>query len=1003
MNRLGLYVARCAGYGLVLLSLLIALQSKSVTAQQTTSGFDFSTKLPRIDPVEPKEVLSTFDVTPGYKMELVASEPMVQDPIAMSFDEHGRLFVIEMCDYSEQDTENLGVVRMLEDTDHDGAFDQSFAFAEGLSWPTAIFYCNGGVLVGAPPELWFFKDTDGDNKADIKQKLYTGFGRQNVQGLMNSFVWGIDNRIYCSSSSNGGLVKRLDQSDDAGVVLNGRDFSLDPNTFDLRAENGGGQHGMSFDDYGRRFTCNNSDHLQTFVYPDRYPTRDEWDSLPTSKQSIATDGPQAEVYRISPIEPWRILRTAMRASGAVKGLTEGGGRPAGFFTSATGVTIYRGDAMPELRGTAFIGDVGSNIVHRKRIDYRGVLGSGHRLDDNREFIASKDIWFRPCQFANSPDGCLYIADIYREVIEHPKSLPEDIKKHLDLTSGRDRGRIYRVVPESFQARPYKSLADLDSAALVALLEHDNGWHRDTACRLILERKDQSVTNALVSLLQSSMHPLARLHALSLLRSSDQLNDALLAKCFADNHPSVRAHAYQIAEDRLPDSKDLQDALIQKIATDSDYSQFSAALAWSVQRLPHPGLRNAILAMLERSSSDLWYRTAAIKAVDDGDVLPLILALAEKPNTTDACKQLCRYMVSLNRREDLDAINTWMAAMAANPKALPREVIVRGALPIWVTYKIRSSDVSAATECPLLAAAVADLIEDASRSCNDNATSESEMIDAIEVVALIGQKQEVELLKKVMEESTTARIQQAAAVALERIDEPTAAESWIACWGTLLPSVQQNLLQRMVARKPSLDVLLSAIEQEHFSLSEISPSIMDRLKSLDDAVQQSRVVKLIATFGKAIDANRQQVIDDYRSSLSMAGDIEKGKAVFQKQCSACHRVDGVGYEFGPNLVSYKYRGTDAILTHVLDPNREVNPRYVNYIAKTRDDRIVNGMLDSETASSITLLRGDNYRESIAVANIAELKNTQKSIMPEGMEQQIDHHAMADLLAYLMSTP
>ena len=168
--------------------------------------------------------------------------------------------------------------------------------------------------------------------------------------------------------------------------------------------------------------------------------------------SIAADGPQAEVFRTSPVEPWRIVRTRLRVAGAVPGPIEGGGRAAGYFTGATGATIYRGDAWPaEYRGQAFIGDVGSNIVHRKTLSADGVLLVANRADEGSEFVASTDIWFRPAQFANAPDGTLYIIDVYREVIEHPASLPPVIKKHLDLTSGRDRGRIYRIVPEGFQA------------------------------------------------------------------------------------------------------------------------------------------------------------------------------------------------------------------------------------------------------------------------------------------------------------------------------------------------------------------------------------------------------------------------------------------------------------------------------------------------------------------------------------------------------------------------
>ena len=184
-------------------------------------------------------------------------------------------------------------------------------------------------------------------------------------------------------------------------------------------------------------------------------------AVPRSRISIAADGPQAEVYRKSPVEPWRLVRTRLRVAGLVKGPVEGGGRAAGYFTGSTGVTIYRGNAWPkESQGQAIIGDVGSNIIHRKVIEWKGLVPIARRVDENREFVASTDIWFRPVQFANAPDGALHILDMYREVIEHPKSLPPEIKQHLDLTSGRDRGRLYRILPDGFQQPKLPKLSTL---------------------------------------------------------------------------------------------------------------------------------------------------------------------------------------------------------------------------------------------------------------------------------------------------------------------------------------------------------------------------------------------------------------------------------------------------------------------------------------------------------------------------------------------------------------
>src|SRR5438067_3213603 len=543
----------CASFCLWLAcpALIVGLHVNPAVGQPKDSlDRDYAGELPRIPPTEPADALKKFHVAPGFRIEQVAAEPLVADPVAVAFDENGRLYVVEMRGYSENKDEHLSRIRLLEDSDGDGKFDKSTIFVDGLAWPTAIFCWAGGVLVVDAPDIFYFKDTSGDGQADEQRKLYTGVGVANVQGLANSFQWGLDNRIYLAISGSGAELKRADDGQARPLSLRGRDIAIDPRTWEVTPVSGGAQHGLSFDDWGNRFVCSNSDHLQEVMYEDRYLARNPYIAAPSPRRSIAADGPQADVFRTSPIEPWRIVRTRLRVSGITPGIVEGGGRPAGYFTGATGTTIYRGDAWPSpWQGLAIVGDVGSNLVHRKRLEPDGVGFIGRRIDEKSEFVSSSDIWFRPVQFANAPDGTLYILDMYREVIEHPASLPPIIKKHLDLTSGRDRGRIYRVVPDGFKQPPLPKLAEAGIELLVALLQHPNAWHRDTAARLLYERQDKTAVAPLEKLAIESQLPLARMHAMHALEGLNALSEKVLLPRLSDDHPGVGEHAVRLSEKR----------------------------------------------------------------------------------------------------------------------------------------------------------------------------------------------------------------------------------------------------------------------------------------------------------------------------------------------------------------------------------------------------------------------------------------------------------------------
>ncbi len=282
---------------------------------------------------EPADTLQWFIVAAGFQIELVAAEPLISSPVAIQWDAVGRLYVCEMRGYSEDRDEGISRITRLEDHDDDGVFDTSTVFADGLLWPTAIFPFDDGLFVGDAPNLYYFKDTDGDGKADAKTAVLTGFGTSNVQGLMNSMRWGLDNRIHIACSSVGGEIRRVDDDENNAINVRGRDLALDPRTFEFALTSGAAQHGMCFDDVGRKFVSSNSDHIQQVMYEDRYIARNPLLSPPASRVSIAADGPQAEVFRTSPVEPWRIVRTRLRVGGKVPGPIEGGGRAAGYFTA----------------------------------------------------------------------------------------------------------------------------------------------------------------------------------------------------------------------------------------------------------------------------------------------------------------------------------------------------------------------------------------------------------------------------------------------------------------------------------------------------------------------------------------------------------------------------------------------------------------------------------------------------------------------------------------------
>lgn len=985
-------LARLAGGTLVVA--LLALLASAAPEEP-----DFSAELPRIAPVEPDAALATFRLAPGYKIEQVAAEPLVHSPVAMAWDENGRLYVCEMRGYSEDRDQALSRIRLLVDTDADGRYDQSTIFVDGLLWPTAVACWKGGVFIGDAPDILYCKDTTGDGVADERRRVFTGFGFSNVQGLLNSFNWTLDNRLEGTASSSGGEIVPADNPQARPVNVRGRDFAIDPRTMTLVPTSGGAQHGLTFDDWGHKFACSNSDHIQQVMFEDRYLARNPFFTPPGARVSIAADGPQAEVFRASPVEPWRIVRTRLRVSGQAPGPVEGGGRPAGYFTGATGTTIVRGTALGDaMHGMAVVADIGSNLVHRKRLTLEGVRYTAHRVDDKSEFLTSTDIWFRPAQFYNGPDGALYIADVYREVIEHPASLPPAIKKHLDLTAGRDRGRIYRIVADGFKQPPLPRLGSASDAELVALLAHPNAWHRETASRLLYERQAAAAIAPLEKLAIDGPAPLGRLHALYALRGLGGPEVRVLQHALHDPDPRVRAHAVRLTEPWL----DRVVVLAEEVAAldDDPDMQVRYQLAFTAGELPGDLQSRTLLALARRDAGDAWMRTAILNAAQrraacfalwiDDEALrrseggrALLAALTTQIGMAHQAAEVREVFARAQRLsgDDQPLAGTLVRALATG--------LARGGKSL--------ADVLTADDLAMARRTIEALLATARTHAVDAHRSPRQRADAIDTLGLDAFAEVRSILEGCLDNRQPAEVQAAALRTLDRFADPGVAPLLITAWPGMSPALRSAASEALFARRDRLLALLDAIERRELLPESLESARVQLLLAHKDPAIRSRAERLLASVRLG---RRADVVATYRDVLTLPGDAARGKIAFQKTCAACHRVENVGHEIGPNLATIKARGAEFILLNVLDPSREVNPQYVNYVCITDDGRSITGMLAAETATSVTLRRAEGASDTVLRANIDELRSTGLSIMPEGLEKQLDKQTLADIIAYLM---
>ncbi len=972
-------------------------------------------------PVSAEDALLTFQLAPGFKVELIAAEPLIADPVAMEIDENGNLYVVENHGYP-LDNSKSSKVKLLRDTDGDGRMDTSTIFADTLLMPTGIMRWKQGIIVTDAPDVLYMEDTDNDGRADIIKPILTGFAMSNPQHNVNTPIYGLDNWIYIAHERGIGSEVYKELFGDKGSEVrfaerpngprlpqnaNGRNVRVRPDTWELEMLASTTQYGHTFDVWGNHLLVNNSNHLIHEVIPAGYLNRNPALVVPRGTSLLSDHGNAAEVFPIT-TTPDRQLLTDV-----------------GVMTSACAITAYTGGAFGEDFDTniTFVAEPVANIVHADRLKPKGSTFVGSRVLEKSEFFASTDMWCRPVNLYIGPDGALYIVDYYREIIEHPEWLSNEVINSGRIYNGHDMGRIFRVSRTDAGPADWTTGLSFGTATdeqLVEKLASPNIWWRRTAQRMILDRGSQNIASAVVKMAANTSSAAGRLHALWTLEGLGALTPDQIEIALKDTEAGVRTNAIKLAELYLEAHPTLTSALLP-LEHDSD-AKVRFQLLCTLGFVDTPEARDIRDRLLFRDIEDEFVQVAALSAPSSRPQSLLESVVARYDHGKPAYGALVRTLAAMIAANEKELYGYTLLKMATNP--LPADSVR------WHAEVLRGFARGLNSRSLSLSIAEQELLFDAFRNhpatavreaslqvlqsqrlsaspqlerarlhagaiARDNTIGERDRALAIAFLALRNPAADAPFLKSLILQGEPLPVQLAAIKTLNAIPDETVTEFSMANWEKLDPAVQDAALNAFMEKESRVRLLIEALETGMIEPSAIGWARSIRLMTQRDIALRDRARAFFEN-----DEERKNVIDEYQAALTLKGNVANGKAAYQRSCAICHQIKGKdGIPFGPDLGTIQSWPASGIMANILDPNQSISHGFDLWNVALQNGESRQGVITDETPSSVTVRTANGQVSTIAREEIISQKALNMSAMPVGLEKEISLQEMADLLAYL----
>ena len=940
------------------------------------------------EPLSAEETLAHFQLEDRLEIQLVASEPLVTDPVEIAFDERGRMFVVENNGYNRiEDARPRSQIRVLEDVDGDGTMDEGRLFAYDLDYAQGILPVNGGLVVTLRSEVIFLRDSNGNGKADIREVIFSGTRARHIDAQMAAPRRGLNNWIYI----NGGLgEKEIHRPGDLAnkFVVGGNNFRFHPESREVRLEPGIGQFGNTFDDLGRQFFCSNRNPGMFAVMPQGYLERNPPAMLAVGHDDVTPTGAEAQVY------PLKRFRTTSSAH-------------AGTFTAACGVSVYRGDALGnEFAGSLFTCEPTAGLIARFVIESDGASFRTRRGQAGKEFLASDDEWFRPVNTCTGPDGSLYVVDMYRRFIDGARFFPDDYAATNDMAAGRDRGRIYRIVAKGKSQRTVAALPE-KGTELVALLSHPNGWHRDTAQRLLVESGDASILPELESLLTGGKDSLARLHALWTIEGLGRLEARHVLAALDDREAGLVESGLMLAPLFLVEDKAIESRVLNLSEAKDGRLSFLATLV--IGGLPTDHCREALVKAGMRGADDPWMRRAILSSpatrrspvlagllADEsfsGTATPgrsrLIGALASVLGAAGEPSEVRRVLEGFEGSRNAEQEKWILIAFADGlDEGLKRQTKGEEGMPRGLAALLAKPP----EELKDRLDRVREVLASASQIMMDRGLGQAERLGAILMLSQLPWAEAETIAAELLKSSESSEIQVAALTALTKMSRARVSDFLYRNWPQLGAAARKDAIQYLSRDRL---VFLEKVRQ-----GVISPALVDPVTRWVSLNSGSEPIRLLAEelFGAA-GGDRKKVVKKYATAIrDAAGSPEKGREIFKTACLICHRFKGEGGDVGPDISDVRIKTAEMLLSDILDPNNAIDPRWEAQVIELTNGRSIAGVVSSGPAGSM-LVKGAGFSETVSRSEISSSKPLGVSLMPEGLEGALSEKQLADLLAYL----